>query len=154
MMKPPPRLRFEPRPSRLGWAILVLACASISGLVAWLTLPVWATVACALAIVATLVAGYRQLMGRGVPAFVLVGADRRITVGDLQGRVRDGPVLDDSYVGEWLTTVVWQADGDPWWRPARVILVVPDTIARGDFRALRVTLRYGRAVETSASEAG
>jgi hypothetical protein len=155
-MKSPPRLRLEPRPTRLGWAVLVVVCSLTSMLVAWLPLSVEAVAVCAVAIIVTLCAAHRRLRGRDVPALLLVGIDRRITVHTVDGSERRGSILDASYVGEWLTSIVWRADGDPWWRPARSILVLPDTLQRDEFRALRVMLRYGRPVDagTSALDAG
>jgi len=43
----------------------------------------------------------------------------------------------------------------PRWRPARTIVVLPDTLAADEFRRLRVALRYGRPVggATSGEEA-
>jgi len=73
------------------------------------------------------------------------------------GRSRAGTILDDSFVGAWLTTIVWRADAMPWWRPASAIVVLPDTLPEDEFRRLRVVLRYGWPVavgETSGEEAG
>jgi len=156
-MKPTPRLRLLPRPSRIGCAALAAACAVTSILLAWLPVPIVGQLAGAVAVLAVLVSGLWRCTGRGVPALVHVGIDRRVTVTDRDGRSRDGAILDDSYVGARLTTIVWRADGDPWWRPARAILVLPDTLPPDDFRRLRVALRYGRppgSDETSGVAAG
>lgn len=59
------------------------------------------------------------------------------------GTSTDADILGDSYVGAWLTCVTWQADGTPWWRPARTLLFLRDTLSAEDFRQLRVLLRYG-----------
>jgi hypothetical protein len=155
-MKLLPLLRLEPRRSRIGCALITAACAMTSLLLALLPLPLAACVAGAAAILGVLATGLRRFVGRGVPALVHVGIDRRITVTDRGGRSRTGSILDDSYVGAWLTTIIWSADGDPWWLPARAILVLPDTLPRDEFRRLRVVLRYGRPVaegETSGTEA-
>ena len=156
-MKPPPRLRLEPRPSRIGCAWVAAGCAMTSILLGLLPLPMVAVLPAAAAIVAVLASGLWRCTGRGVPALLHVGIDRRITVTDCDGRSRTGVILDDSYVGAWLTTVVWRWDGMPWWRPAHAIVVLPDTLPRDEFRRLRVVLRYGRPVatgETSGEEAG
>jgi hypothetical protein len=107
---------------------------------------------CLVAVV--LVSSLWRCTGRGVPALLHVGIDRRLTVTGSDGRSRSGAILDDTYVGAWLTVIVWQADGLPWWRPAETVVVVTDTLPREDFRRLRVVLRYGRAVTTSGEEAG
>jgi hypothetical protein len=113
-------------------------------LLAVLPLPIAGYVAGASAVLAVLASGLWRCTGRGVPAILHVGIDRRITVTDRDGRSRSGAILDDSYVGARLTTIVWRADGRPWWRPACAVLVLPDTLPADDFRRLRVALRYGR----------
>jgi hypothetical protein len=156
-MKPPPRLRLEPRPSRIGCAAIMAACTMTSILLALLPLPMVAMFAGAAIILAVLVSGLWRCTGRGVPALLHVGIDRRITVTDREGRSRAGVILDDSYVGAWLTTIVWRRDAMPWWRPARAIVVLPDTLPEDEFRRLRVVLRYGRpaaAGATNGEEAG
>jgi hypothetical protein len=142
-MHSPPRLRLEPRPSWIGFALIVFACAGVAVLVGLLPLPWPSTVALAALIGITLRAGHRHCVGRDVPALAHVGIDRTITVTNRAGRSSDGIVLADSYVGALLTTIVWRANGAPWWRPAGVILVLPDTLPADDFRRLRIFLRYG-----------
>ena len=156
-MKLPPRLRLEPRPSRIACASIIAACAATSTLLFLLPLPGIAMAAGAAVIVTVLASGLWRCSAQGVPALLHVGVDRRIAVTDRVGRSRAGPILDDSYVGAALTTIIWSADGDPWWRPARAILILPDTLPRDEFRQLRVALRYGRPAgeeETSGVEAG
>ena len=156
-MKEQPRLRLEPRPSWLGRALIVAACAATSVLLGWLPLPVAAVVPAGAAVLAVLLSGLRQCTRRGTPAMLDVGIDRRISVTDREGRSRSGAILDDSYVGAWLTTVIWRADEDAWWRQARVILILPDSLPPDDFRRLRVALRYGRPAGgegTSGADAG
>jgi hypothetical protein len=156
-MKPPQRLRLEPRPSRIGCAAVAVGCAMTSILFGSLPLSMAAVLPGAAAILAVLASGLWRCAGRGVPALLHVGIDRRITVTDLDGRSRAGVILDDSYVGVWLTTIVWRRDGMPWWRPARTMLVLPDTLGRDEFRRLRVVLRYGRPAgngDASGEEAG
>ena len=157
MKPPPPRLRLEPRPSRIGCASVATACTLTLLLVGALPLPMAAKVPVATVVLAVLASGLWRCSGRGVPALLHVGLDRRITVTGRDGRSRAGVVLDDSYVGAWLTTIVWRVDGMPWWQPAHAILVLPDTLPMDEFRRLRVVLRYGRpaaAGATSGMEAG
>ena len=142
-MRTPPRLRLEPRPSRIGFALIAFACAAVAVLMGILPLP-WPVAARLAALIGvTLRAGHRHCVGRDVPALAHVGIDRTITVTNRAGRSHDGIVLADSYVGALLTTIVWRANGAPWWRPASVILVLPDTLPADDFRRLRIFLRYG-----------
>ena len=221
-MKRPPPLRLEPRTSRLGRLLVVAGGAITAALVAWLPLdPLFEILA--LAVIAHATArGVRQCAGRGVPALLLVGTDRRIVVrfggagssaslraadsgmrprggpaclpwsvgtsrlpshqpapargsgcrsaageggpllsaafGTADGCSCDGTILDATYVGARLVTIVWRADADrAGWRrlrPARTIVVLPDTLPADDFRRLRVVLRYGRVASTERGTRG
>jgi hypothetical protein len=156
-MKSYPRLRLEPRPSRIACASILAACSGTAALVAMLPLPVVATLGCAAIVVAVLVSSLWRYTVRGVPALLHVGVDRRIAVTDRRGRSHAGAILDDSFVGPTLTTVVWRADADRWWRPARTILFLPDSLPPDEFRRLRVVLRYGSPpgdAATSGTDAG
>jgi hypothetical protein len=151
------RLRLEPRPSRIATAIVLTQCLATSALIAATGLPPAAALGCLAIVVVVLVSALRRCTGRGVAAIVHVGIDRSITVTDRSGRSHAGVILDDSYVGSALTTIVWRAAGDRWWRPARTMLFVADSLPSDDFRRLRVVLRYGRApgeAATSAVDAG
>ena len=129
------------------------SCIVSAVLLAALPLALTTWLPCAAAILGVLVGGLWRCTGRGVPALLHVGHDRRITVTGYDGRSRAGTILDDSFVGAWLTTIVWQPDGMPWWRPAPAIVVLPDMLAPDEFRRLRVALRYGRpAAADTASD--
>ena len=156
-MKPPPRLRLEPRPSRIAYAAIVGACAAIGVLMLSLPLAAWMTAVVLLAIAGVAAHGLWRCTGRGMPAILHVGHDRRITATTRDGRSRDGVILDDSYVGARLTIIVWRPDLAPRFAPARTMLILPDMMGDDEFRQLRVLLRYGRPVvldETSARDAG
>ena len=75
----------------------------------------------------------RGLELRGDLTLVVVSGD---------GGARAGRVHRDSYVGARLSTIVWRPFGG--WR-LRTILLLPDMLPAGDFRRLRVLLRYGRS---------
>jgi hypothetical protein len=153
-MPTPARLRLEPQPSRIGCIAVLGACALAAALLAALSLPLARAAAAGCLILAVLVSSLWRCTGRGVPALLHVGLDRRITVTGSDGRSRSGAILDDSYVGAWLTVIVWRADELPWWCPASAVVVMTDTLPREDFRRLRVVLRYGRAAPTSGEDAG
>jgi hypothetical protein len=156
-MKPPPRLRLEPRPSRIACALIASACAATVALIFVLPLPFWAFGLGLVAVIGVAAHGFWRCTGRGVPALLHVGADRRITTTGRDGRSRDGAIVDDSYVGAHLTTIVWRPDGARFWEPARSILILPDMLPPDEFRQLRVLLRYGRPVvetATSGADAG
>lgn len=142
-MKRPPRLHLEPRPSHLARAAIVTLGVATAMLVIFLSLPWWFMGAALAAVACVVGQTVSRCAGRGVPAFVIVGDDRRLTVSSPDGTSRDGSVLADTYVGAWLTCVVWQTDDAPWWKPARTLLFLPDTLAADESRRLRVLLRYG-----------
>ena len=143
-MRASPQLCVELRPSRLAGAAILLGAAVVAALVISLPLGSWATSLTMLSIGVVASRGLRQCAGRGVPARIKVGLDRRLAVTDRDGRVREGSILDDSYVGERLTTIVWRADGARWYEPAHAILLTVDSLGADDFRRLRVILRYGQ----------
>ena len=134
-------------------AVLV-ACASAGAVLATPSLPLGVAAAGGCLVAVVLVSTLWRCTGRGVPALLHVGLDRRITVTGSDGRSQSGAILDDSYVGAWLTVIVWRADDLRWWRPARAVVVLADTLPPEDFRRLRVALRYGRTAEMSGEEAG
>jgi hypothetical protein len=150
-MRQTQRLRTEPQPSRTAGAAIVIVCAAIAILTAALSISMPATTGCIVIVVAVLISSLWRCAGRGVAAIVHVGIDRRITVTDRGGRSHAGVILDESYVGSALTTSVWRADGDRWWRPARTMLFVFDSLPPEEFRRLRVVLRYGRAPGDAAT---
>jgi Membrane-bound toxin component of toxin-antitoxin system len=156
-MKPPPRLRLEPRPSRIACAAITTGCAAMALLVLLLPLDIGTTLMAILAIILVAGRGLWRCSGRGVPAILHVGHDRRITASSRDGRSCDGSILDDSYVGECLMTIVWRPDRAAWYELARTILILRDTLPADDLRRLRVLMRYGRALvdeETSGRTAG
>ena len=161
-MRSPPRLRLEPRPSRLLRRALVGASCATGGLVVGLPLSWPVRVLLVLVVLLFAVRAARATLGGGLPAIVHVGADRRLTVTGRDGRSWSGTIGSECCVGSRVTTVVWHAD------PARrrayrrraTLLILPDMLAPEDFRQLRVLLRYGRAAPlpgagaTSAVAAG
>jgi hypothetical protein len=142
-MKRPPRLRLVPHPSRIACASIALCCVATAILVALLPMPFWTKGVGILAVVSVAVRGIWRCAGRGVPALVHVGDDRRLTVTRRDGTSFGGVILDDTYVGARLTTIVWRPDCARWWQPARTLLFWADTLPVEDFRRLRVLLRYG-----------
>lgn len=154
-MKPPPTLHVVPGRSRRAVVLVLVSHSATAALLLSLPLPVLVRSAGVLAIVVAAMLELRELAGRNAPASLSVGIDGRlqVTLGD--GRVEEGEVLADSYVGRRLTTIVWRARGA---RRARTFLVLADTFPADDFRRLRVALRYGRTVAvvpgTSGVDAG
>jgi hypothetical protein len=120
-------------------------------LLAALPLPTSILLPSVVAVASVLVGGLWRCTGRGIPALMHVGNDRRVTVTDYEGRSHEGTILDDTFVGAWLATIVWRRDGLPWWRPAPAIVVLPDMLSPDEFRRLRVALRYGRPATRGAT---
>lgn len=159
-MKPPPRLRLEPRPSSVACVAIAAGCALMGALIVLLPLDPWMQAGALVAIAGVAARGFQRCAGRGVPALLHVGHDRRLTASMGDGRSHDGSILDASYVGARVTTIVWQPDEAARLAPARTILILPDTLPADEFRRLRVLLRYGRPLveeedeETSGRDAG
>jgi len=143
-MKDSLHLHVELRPSRLAAVAIRLGAAATDALALSLPLDPWVIAAALVAIGLVAVRGLRRCAGRDVPAGIEVGLDRRLTVTPRGGRVREGSILDDSYVGERLTTIVWRPDNARWYEPARTIVILKDSLGADDFRRLRVILRYGQ----------
>jgi hypothetical protein len=147
-MKLPPRLRLEPRPSKIA-ALAALAGTIATALLALVTFA--DALACAIAVLSIGALGLRAVRRLGnAPLLLQVGADRRISVTASDGRTHEGAVRADSSVGAWLTTLIWVPDGGRWCVPAPAIVVLADSLPKDDFRRLRVYLRYGR--EASARD--
>jgi toxin CptA len=144
-MHSPPRIRLVPRPSRLACAFLAIACAATAALIAVLPLTPLASITAWVVVAAIAARGLRRCAGRGGPALLHVGIDRRVTVTGRDGRSRDGTVRDDSYVGAAITVIVWRPDRARWWQPSEAVPILPDALQPDEFRRLRVLLRYGRA---------
>ena len=140
-MKPPPPLTLVPRRSRFAIALILSTHAATAVLVASLALP-WLFRAVAVVVVVLACAWTLRAIVWDMPRSIRVGIDRRIGVTLREGVVIAGDILDDSYVGPRVTTIVWRADGT---RRTRALLVLPDAFAGEDFRRLRVMLRYSRA---------
>jgi hypothetical protein len=116
-MRPPPRLRLEPRPSRIARAMVASGCAAMATLVLALPLDAWATAGALLAVALAAGRSVWHCAGRGVPVLLHIGHDRRLAVTGRDGRSHDGEILDDTYVGARLTTIVWRPDRAAWFRP-------------------------------------
>lgn len=146
-MRVPPRLRFEPRPSRLLRGAIAAGALATATLAAALPVP-WST-RLALVLVVALVAlrAARRTLGSGLPVIVHVGLDRRLAVTMRDGRTYAGTLSGATYVGYRVAAIVWRPDRGQRQVPARTrtLLVVADMLPVDVFRQLRVQLRYGRA---------
>ncbi len=150
------RLHLELRPSRRLRSSLVGSFAATAACAACLPLPWAIRLVLILTVLLVALRAVHRTLGRGLPALVHLGADRRLTVTGQDGRSTSGVVRTESYVGPRLTIVVWRADARPgrWCRKSATLLVLPDMLPPEEFRQLRVLLRYGRAQAAARATSG
>jgi len=143
----PPSVHVVLAPSRLaGAGIGVLAAATIALTLA-LPLPPWLQVLLVAAI-ATWAGGAFHVAalhrGRHAVTEIRVAPDLTLVACMGDGHLAAGYVRAATFVGAWMTTIVWRPDGR---RVSRTIVVLPDMLPAEDFRRLRVMLRYARSAE-------
>ena len=150
VMKPPPPVTVTLRRSRFAYAAIVLAYGATAAWLALLPLPMvlrGAGLFCVLLASGWAVRGLVGQAGR----IVSVGLDRAIVVKLDDGRERRGTVLGGSYVGSWLTTIIWQPDSA---RVPRALVVVPGAVEPESFRQLRVVLLHGSPRSVAGGTSG
>ena len=81
-----------------------------------------------------------------------IAADGRLQCLDEAGEWRAAEVLGDSFVSTALIVLRYRIEG----RPARSLILLPDSAAADDLRRLRVSLRWARHTrsDTSSPDAG
>jgi toxin CptA len=155
-MRLPPSVHVVLSPSRIaGTGIGILAAATIA-LTFAMPLDPWPQISAIASVVAW--AGWSFYVdalrrGRFAVAEVRLAPDLILVACMGDGRLIAGHVRSATFVGSWVTTIVWRPDARRW---SRSILVLPDMLPAEDFRRLRVMLRYARsgdAQEVSASQA-
>jgi hypothetical protein len=149
-MRLPPSVHVVLGPSRIIAAGIGIAALATLGVVLSMTLPAWLQSALCVTIILWALGAFRVAALRRSTLAVTelrLMADRTVVACMGDGRLVAGHLRDATYVGAWVTCVVWRADGAHW---SRAVLVVPDMLPREDFRRLRVMLRYAR----SAAEQG
>jgi toxin CptA len=115
------------------------------GIVLALPLPTIGQAALVAAIVAWVAHAYwRAALHRGAAAVreLRLAPDLILVAAMADGRLVAGHVRASTYVGSWMTCVVWRPDGA--WM-SRTILLLPDMLQADEFRRLRVMLRYARS---------
>lgn len=144
-MKQPAALRVELGHSRLAAAFVFVSHVATAALVAFAPgdalLRGAAVIAIGVHALWTLRTWALRSASRAVIA-VELSADRRAVLIERGGRRCEGRVQPQSYVGEWLTTLVVRPEGA---RVSRAIAVLPDMLPGEDLRRLRVLLRFGDA---------
>jgi hypothetical protein len=119
-------------PSRRLAAFVVLAGAATLALLGFMPGEGWARAAAGAWCIA--IAGY-ALKQAGRSHSLRIDAGTAIRVDDVEGRLARG-----SFVAPWLTVVHWVPSGA---RFPRTLVILPDMLGAGAFRALRVVLRWG-----------
>ncbi|MFO1324167.1 MAG: protein YgfX [Burkholderiales bacterium] len=141
----PPAVHVVLGPSRIAAAAIGVAALATLGVVLSLPIPAWQQSALCVAVVAWALGAFRVTALRRSTLAVTelrLTADRALVARMGDGRLVAGHVRDATYVGAWVTCVVWRADGTRW---SRAVMLVPDMLPREDFRRLRVMLRYARS---------
>ena len=133
-MRLPPSVHVVLGPSRIVGAGIGVAALATLAIVFLLSIDAWQQAA-AFRVVALRRSRFAITELRLAPDLVLV-----VHMGN--GRLVAGHVRSATYVGAWVTTIVWRADGAYW---SRAVLIVPDMLDAEDFRKLRVMLRYARS---------
>ena len=146
-MRRPPSIHVVLSPSRIaGAGIGVLAAATIALTIA---LPLQPLLQLAMSAAVVAWAGWSFHVdafhrGRIAVTDVRLAPDLILVVCMGDGRLIAGQVRPSTYVGAWVTTIVWRPDDRRW---SHTILLLPDMLPEEDFRRLRVMLRYARSSE-------
>lgn len=151
MMKASPPLTLTLRRSRIASVVIVAAYCATAILIAVSPIPAVLRTVGALCVVGlgtwVLLAALESQDG----VEISVGLDRCIRVTRRRRIAEQGTILGDTYVGAWLTTIVWQRGTT---RLPRAILVVRDSVEGEAFRRLRVVLRYSSPRPTADAMSG
>jgi len=143
-MRSPRPVRIELRPSSLAAIFVAITHIATAGLLAWLPLDAWLRT---IGVVAIGMHGLWALrrsallsLGGSIVAMEL-GADRRVALMCRDGGRIDGCALPESYVGEWLATLVVRRDGS---RRGCSLWLLPDMADANELRRFRMLLRLSR----------
>jgi hypothetical protein len=146
-MRMPPSVHVVFKPSRIAGAGLGVLAAATIALTMAMPLEPWLQ-AVLVAAVATWAGGSFHVAalqrGRHAVTEIRVAPDLMLVACMGDGHLVAGYVRAATYVGAWITTIVWRPDGR---RISRTIVVLPDMLPAEDFRRLRVMLRYARSAE-------
>ena len=129
------------RSGRLTW-LLILAHAGALTLLWPLDLPLWVKAAAGLAVAASLFFFLnRAALLRAAEAVIAVeiGEDGRIALQTRRGDWHECRLSGDSFVSPWLTIMILTQENR---LRARYVVIVPDNVDAGDFRRLRVWMRW------------
>jgi len=146
-MHRPPSVHVVLSPSRIAGAGIGLLAAATIALTIALPLHPLLQMSMIVAVVAWATWAFHVdalHRGRFAVAEVRLAPDLMLLACMGDGRLVTGQVRASTYVGAWVTTIVWRPDGR---RRSRALLVLSDMLPADDFRRLRVMLRYARSGE-------
>jgi hypothetical protein len=143
-MRLPPSVHVVVGPSRIAGAGIGIAALATLAVVLVLPAPAWQQSALCAGVVGWALFAFRVVaLRRGADSIteLRLAPDLVLVVHLCDGRLVAGHVRSATYVGSWVTCIVWRADAA--WR-SRAVLILPDMLPAEDFRRLRVMLRYAR----------
>jgi toxin CptA len=129
------------RSARLTW-LLIVAHAGAAALLWPLALAIWIKAAIVAAIVASLLFFLNQVALLTLPEAVIaveIHEEGTMALQTRRGEWHECKLSGDSFVSDWLTILVLAQEHR---RRARHVVVMPDNVDAGDFRRLRVWLRW------------
>lgn len=133
-------ISLGPSPRTGAWVTALAAAALVAMLGAQLPGSAKAAIAVALGVAAVRSVrreAWRE--GSGAVRRLAVDLSGRVEVELADGRPDRGRLATGSFVAPWLTVVRWVPDGA---RLSRAIAIVPDAVDRGEFRRLRILLKW------------
>jgi toxin CptA len=136
------------RSARLTW-LLILAHAGAAALLWPLAMAVWIKAVIAAAVIANLLFFLAYVALLTTPEAVIAvefHEQGKIALRTRRGEWHECKLSGDSFVADWLTILVLAQENR---RRARYVVITPDNVDAGDFRRLRVWLRWAgrRAAE-------
>jgi len=143
-MRSPGSVRIVLRPSTLAGMFVAITHVATAALLAWLPLDAWLRSITVIAIGMHGLWAIRRSsllsLGSSIVAMEL-SADRRVQLLRRDGRRIEGRALPESYVGEWLATLIVRCDGS---RRALALWLLPDMADADELRRFRAQLRLSR----------
>jgi len=136
------------RSRRLTW-LLIVAHAGAAALLWPLAMALWIKAVVAVAIIASLAFFLNHVALLTTPEAVIaveIREQENISLQTRRGEWHECKLSGDSFVSAWLTILVLAQENR---RRARHVVIMPDNVDSGDFRRLRVWLRWAghRAAE-------
>ena len=131
-------------------AVLGVAHASALAVTLVVTLPAWAKLVIAMAILASGgISLCRSALQRSRSAIIELEAEEggRISCRTRDGQWHEAQVLSSSFISPWLTVLNLRVAGAAW---VRHLLILPDNVEQDAFRRLRVLLRWSGPVPEGA----